>query len=273
METPLARAEVYLQGAHVTAYAPQRGAPLLFLSEASRFAAGVPIRGGVPLVFPWFGRKADDADAPLHGPARCLPWQLADATADSRGVVDLTLVLADVTAASWPAGAALRYRIEIGATLALALEVENRGPAPIRFEDALHTYLAVRDVERVRVTGLEGATFLDETEGFARKRAGAEPLVLRGETDRVYDDTRTTCVVWDPRARRRVEIAKSGSAATVVWNPGPERARILTDLGDDEWRRFVCVESGNVGRGAVTVAPGARHRLSIRIQSEPWDGA
>jgi glucose-6-phosphate 1-epimerase len=59
----------------------------------------------------------------------------------------------------------------------------------------------------------------------------------------------------------------------VVWNPGPERPRILADLGDDDWRRFVCVESGNVGRGAVTVAPGAGHRRSIRIQSEPWDGA
>jgi len=178
-----------------------------------------------------------------------------------------------VNGGSWPAGAALCHRIEIGATLALALEVENRGPVPIRLEDALHTYLAVRDVERVRVTGLEGATFLDETEGCARKRAGAEPRVLRGETDRVYDDTRTACVVWDPRAHRRVEIATSGSAATVVWNPGPERPRILADLGDDDWRRFVCVESGNVGRGAVTVAPGAGHRLSIRIQSEPWDGA
>jgi glucose-6-phosphate 1-epimerase len=70
-----------------------------------------------------------------------------------------------------------------------------------------------------------------------------------------------------------VEIAKTGSDATIVWNPGPVRARALPDLDDDEWRGFVCVESGNVGRGAVTVAPGAGHRLSVRIQSEPWNGA
>jgi glucose-6-phosphate 1-epimerase len=271
--TPLARAEIYLQGAHVTAYAPRESAPLLFVSRASRFAAGVPIRGGVPLVFPWFGRKADAAAAPLHGPARCLPWRLDDATVDATGVAELTFVLTDVSAAGWPAGAALRYRAGIGTTLQLALEVENRGPAPFRFEDALHTYLAVDDVERIRVTGLEGAAFLDETEGFARKRAGAEPLVLRGETDRVYDETRAPCVVWDPGGRRRVEIVKTGSDATVVWNPGPVRARALPDLGDDEWRAFVCVESGNVGSGAVTVVPGAGHRLSVRIQSEPWNGA
>ena len=272
VETSLARAEIYLQGAHVTAYAPRAGPPVLFLSRASRFAPGVPIRGGVPLVFPWFGRKADDAEAPLHGPARCLPWRLEDATTTATDVVELTFTLTDVSAPRWIDGATLRYRVGIGTALELALEVENRGPAPIRFEDALHTYLAVDDVERIHVTGLEGAAFLDETQGFARKRAGARPLVLRGETDRVYDDTRAACVVWDPRAHRRVEISKTGSDATVVWNPGAARARILPDLDDEEWRQFVCVESGNVGRGAVTVAPGARHCLAVRIESEPWDG-
>jgi D-hexose-6-phosphate mutarotase len=49
--TPVARAEVYLQGAHVTAYAPRGGAPVLFLSRASRFERGAPIRGGIPIVF------------------------------------------------------------------------------------------------------------------------------------------------------------------------------------------------------------------------------
>src|SRR5262249_46295063 len=153
VETPLARAEVYLQGAHVTAYAPRERAPLLFVSRASRFATGAPIRGGVPLVFPWVGRKADDASAPPHGAAPGLPWGLDAAPGDPRGAVERPSPLADVPAAEWPPGAALRYRVGIGSALALALEVENRGPAPIRFEDLLHTYLAVDDVERIRVTG------------------------------------------------------------------------------------------------------------------------
>jgi glucose-6-phosphate 1-epimerase len=161
--------------------------------------------------------------------------------------------------------------VEIGPALRLALEVENRGPAPFVFEEALHTYLAVDDVERITVTGLEGAPFLDETEAFARRRDGAAPLVVRGEVDRIYDETRATCVVHDPVARRRLEIAKTGSEATVVWNPGAARA--LPDLGGDEWPRFLCVESGNVGPGAVTVAPGACHRLTVSIRSEPWPGA
>jgi glucose-6-phosphate 1-epimerase len=269
--TPLASAEVYLQGAHVTAYASRGSAPVLFLSRASRFAAGVPIRGGVPLVFPWFGRKAGDHRAPLHGLARQAAWSLEAATVDAAGVVGLAFGLADVAEAGWPAGCALRYRVGIGPALLLALEVENRGLAPLTFEEALHTYVAVDDVERISVTGLEGAAFLDESEGFARKREGSAPLVVRGETDRIYDETRAICVVRDPLARRRVEIVKTGSDATVVWNPGAARA--LPDLGGDEWPAFLCVESGNVGLCAVTVAPGARHQLAVSIRSEPWHGA
>ncbi len=271
VETSLASAEIYLQGAHVTAYAPRDGAPVLFLSRASRFEPGAPIRGGIPLVFPWFGRKAGDPSAPLHGPARLAEWRLEEAVADPAGVVTLRFALADLLVDAESARARLGYQVTVGRSLQLALDVENRGPAPFAFEDALHTYLAVADVERVALTGLETATFLDETDGFARKRQDAAPLVVRGETDRIYDDTRSTCVVWDPVERRRIAVAKTGSEATVVWNPSA--ARVLPDLGAAEWARFLCVESGNVGARAITLDPGARHRLTVDLSSEPWNGA
>jgi len=88
--TSLARAEIYVQGAHVAAYTPSGGAPVLFLSEASRFAPGAPIRGGIPIASPWFGRRADDPDAPLHGPARLIAWTLTEAMVDAAGTVSLT---------------------------------------------------------------------------------------------------------------------------------------------------------------------------------------
>jgi glucose-6-phosphate 1-epimerase len=61
---------VYLHGAHVTHHCPAGQRPLLFLSERSRFAAGKPIRGGVPVIFPWFGARVDHSEAPDHGFAR-----------------------------------------------------------------------------------------------------------------------------------------------------------------------------------------------------------
>jgi glucose-6-phosphate 1-epimerase len=268
--TPLARAEVYLQGAHVTAYAPHGGAPVLFLSGASRFERGVPIRGGIPIVFPWFGRKAGDPGAPLHGPARLAEWRLEGAGADPAGAVTLVFGLDDVAGLSGSARARLHYEVTIGRTLAVGLEVENPGPDALRFEDALHTYVAVADARRITVAGLEGAPYLDEADGLAPKRQGAAALVLEGETDRIYDDSRAACVVRDPAEGRRIEIAKTGSRSTVVWNPGA--GRVLPDLHSDEWMRFVCVESGNVGARAVTLAPGARHRLGVALRSDAGRG-
>jgi glucose-6-phosphate 1-epimerase len=137
----------------------------------------------------------------------------------------------------------------------------------------LHTYLAVADVGQVRVTGLEGAAFVDEADGSARKREGSAPVRVQGETVRIYDHRDAPCVVEDPGQRRRLEVTKTGSASTVVWNPGPERARSLPDLGDDEWPDFVCVESGNVGGGgAIHLAPGGCHRLAVSVRAVPGDG-
>src|SRR5206468_2712115 len=56
--SPLADAHVYLHGAHVTHFAARGQKPLLFLSAESHFAPDKPIRGGVPICFPWFGPKA-----------------------------------------------------------------------------------------------------------------------------------------------------------------------------------------------------------------------
>ena len=82
--------------------------------------------------------------------------------------------------------------------------------------------------------------------------------------DRVYLDTTTACIVDDPLLARRIRIEKRHSRATVVWNPGREKARAVPDIGD-AWRSFVCVETANCGPHAVHLAPHARHAMTARI--------
>ena len=164
---------------------------------------------------------------------------------------------------------ALRYRVTVGTTLHLALEVVNTSPAPFTFEAALHTYLAVGDVEAVAVGGLEGTVYLDKVDAFARKRHGAGPLRLSGETDRVFLGTRARCVVDDPVLGRRVIVDKTGSATTVVWNPGAAKARDIADLEPDDWRRMLCVETANAADDAVTLPVGGRHLISATLAVEP----
>jgi glucose-6-phosphate 1-epimerase len=264
-------AEVYLQGAHLTRWQPRGAAPVLFLSERAVYAPGKAIRGGVPLVFPWFGPHATDRQAPMHGFARSRPWRLVTSGLGSQGAVVVELALEDdeATRAVWPFAFSARYRVSVGDTLEMALEVVNGSPTPFTFEAALHTYLAVGDIRAVGITGLEQAAYIDKVDGMARKRHGAEPLRLTGETDRVFLGTTARCVVDDRALNRRLIVDKTGSASTVVWNPWSTKAAGIADLEPDDWRRMVCVETANAADDAVTLAAGARHVMTATLRVEP----
>ena len=94
-----------------------------------------------------------------------------------------------------------------------------------------------------------------------------EPLRFAGLTNRVYPGTRDACVIHDPVRRRDIVVRKSGSDSTVVWNPWAERAREMTDMGDDEWIGMVCVEPANVGADARTLGPGESHTMTVVVET------
>src|SRR5580658_3823210 len=76
ISTPAADAELYLQGAHLTKWTPRGQRPVLFLSPKSLFTPGKAIRGGVPIIFPWFGDRSDGKPGPAHGFARITEWAI-----------------------------------------------------------------------------------------------------------------------------------------------------------------------------------------------------
>lgn len=269
VSTASATAQVYLHGGHVAAWQPsQADAGVIWLSGHSLFQPDKAIRGGVPVCFPWFGPHPGDPGAPAHGFARLADWTLAHAAESPDATVTLVLSLDAASRPQHAVPAVVVYRISVGTRLTMSLEVTNRGDEPWTFEEALHTYLAVADIEQVSVTGLENTDYLDKVAGFARRRQGGDPIRFSGETDRVYLATRAECIVHDPRMGRRIVVSKSGSGATVVWNPWSARARELPDFGDDEWRAMVCVETANVGDAAVRLEPGGSHVMTAGITVE-----
>jgi D-hexose-6-phosphate mutarotase len=263
-------AVVYLQGAHVAHFQPQGARPVLWMSEASRFEPGKPLRGGVPICFPWFGPKAGSPEAPLHGYARILPWTVAGVTRDTGGALRAVLELSAQAAArgGFPRELSLSLAVTVSRSLRMELTVRNVDGAPATFEEALHSYLAVSDVRQVLVRGLEGVGYVDKTAGMARKPGESEPIAIAAETDRVYTGATATITVEDPGWRRRIVVGKSGSATTVVWNPSVAKARAMPDFGDDEWTGMVCVETANALDDAVTLAPGASHVMTATIDAE-----
>ena len=268
----LATAQVYFNGAHLAAWHPRRAtAPVLWMSRDSQFEAGKPLRGGVPVCFPWFAAHASDKTAPSHGFARIRDWTLTSATEAADGAVVLVFELASNAPLSpvWPHAFRVRYQLSLGDSLGMSFEVHNPGADPFVFEAALHTYFAVQDVRQVHVTGLESTDYLDKVAGFARRTEGREPIRITGETDRIYLNTRAACAIHDPGKRRRISIAKTGSETTVVWNPWIDRARAIPDFGDLEWPEMLCIETCNVNAHAVTLAPGASHTMTAAIDVSP----
>lgn len=262
-------AHVFLQGGHVSHFLPRGERPVLWMSRESRFEAGKPIRGGVPICFPWFGPKAGSPEAPLHGYARLLPWTVAGVTREATGALSAVLELSAGAAArgGFPHELALSLSVSVGRSLRLALSVRNQDGAPARFEAALHSYFAVSDVRQVRVSGLEGQGFVDKTAAGARREGEAGPIAITGETDRVYLGATATVTIDDPGWARRIVVAKTGSATTVVWNPWIAKAKAMPDFGDDEWTGMLCVETANAMDDAVSLAAGATHVMTATIEA------
>jgi glucose-6-phosphate 1-epimerase len=288
-----ASAEIYLRGAHVTSWIPT-GAPeagttttgptpisgeadepapngttagensVIWMSEKSVFAPGVPLRGGVPLVFPWFGANAEDPTAASHGFARLADWELLWARVEDEDVL-VTFRLKDTLdtrSSPWAHQFEAIYTVTVGRRLGLSLTVTNRDRKPFTYEEALHTYLAVSDIHHTSVTGLEGARYIDKVAGTTVDATG-EPIRFDGETDRIYLAGPGTVTVNDPAAGRALNVSGEGSGTTVVWNPWVDKAAKMSDFGDAEWTSMVCVETSNVQDSAVTVDPGESHTTTV----------
>lgn len=265
--TPAASAEVYLLGAHVTKYATG-GREVLFLSARSQFEMGKPIRGGVPICFPWFGPRAGHPESPMHGFARLREFAVESVMRRGEDVeLVLKLEADEQTRAMWPAAFILRQRITVGKTLTLELEVQNAGGETLEFEEALHTYFTCDDIERVSVTGLGGVRYIDKMDAMTQKRQDPVEIRFTAETDRVYLATRDTVTIENVSDATKVVVAKENSDATVVWNPWVAKAAAMPDFGDQEWTTMLCVETCNVGPHAVKLPAGATHRMKAMISA------
>lgn len=255
-------------GAHVTRWCSSRFGDLLYLSSAARLEPGAAIRGGVPICFPWFAGGVEGSLSPSHGFLRTALWRrTAWEVNDRQSVLSAVYEIDEQQIADRPGATLFPHRFTARYDVVLApeharftLRITNDGSRPFTFGAALHTYLAVSDVERVNVWGLDGAPYADKVTG--RRAVQSGEVLLGDEVDRVYDST-SDVVVADDALGRTIRIAKLGSPHTVIWNPGPAKAAALDDLGAGEWRRFVCVEAAAIE--AVELHPGERHELEQQV--------
>lgn len=247
-----ASAVIVLQGAHVVSWIPAGGAEWLYVSPRSPFRAGEPIRGGVPLVFPQF---ATYGPLPQHGFARTANWSvLTERNDKDYALVSLGLSDDEATRAVWPHAFQIELSVLIEESrLDLEFEVTNTGDSEFEFTAALHTYLAVREVEESRLEGLHGYSYRDKSDANKIKRDSGDVVLIEAETDRVYHDVQRPLLLRE--YSRSLGINAEGFADVVVWNPWIERSAALADLPNDAFRHMLCVEAAAAQR-PVRLAPG-----------------
>jgi D-hexose-6-phosphate mutarotase len=258
IHTASSEAEIYLHGAHVTHFQKKGEEPLLFMSAVSDFSPDKPIRGGVPLIFPWFGPREGQ---PAHGLARMTEWTLKETSLLPTGGVSLLFSLPAVDFYE------VEFRVTVADRLTMELLVVNTGLQDAVFETCFHTYFQVSVIDSILITGLRNASYLDKVnDATCLEIYPAIPIGC--EVDRVYFDTTTTVGIADPGFERKIWVEKSGSNSTVVWNPWIEKSKRLRDFGDDEYLQMVCVESGNVAKNRITLPSGERTSMKVVVSSE-----
>jgi D-hexose-6-phosphate mutarotase len=266
--TKSSAAEIYLHGAHVTHFQKNGEPPLLFVSRQSHFKNGEPIRGGVPVIFPWFGNRDGE---PSHGFARGAEWQLVKTSANADGAVILHFALPKISGREQWNDVRTEFIVTVADTLTMELISANEAcDETFEIENCLHTYFHVGDIGAVSISGLETLPFDDFAFGGNGARRAAENAILKitQETNRVYFDSPQTVEIRDEKWKRAIRVEKFHSQSTVVWNPWTTQ-KLPDDFDPAEHAHMVCVESGNVKQNKISLVPGKTFNLKVVVSSKP----
>ncbi len=250
-----ATAKIALHGAHVVDYTPVGQKPVIFTSADAVYKEGTAIRGGIPVCWPWFNAHPSDSQLPSHGFARVAFWQLFR----SFNSKDYTTLIFTFSKGELHA----ELTLEIGRELNLSLKTINTGDSSALVGGALHTYFSVSDIADVSITGLEDTVFHDSLTGLSGK--DPETISFSEEFDRVYQDTKEAVVLKDQQWSREILIEKTGSSSTVVWNPWIDKSATMGDLGNEDYKQFVCIETANALEDVYNVPPGGAHTMTAKI--------
>lgn len=241
-----AQAIVTLYGAHLVSWTGADGIEGMFLSTQSAMDGSKAIRGGVPVIFPQFAERGTGM---RHGFARVSTWELAGSGLDDGAAwAEFALaprMLADPVRQAWPHDFSLLLRVAVRAKeLAMTLTVRNEGVAAFPFSAALHTYHLVPDVCAVRIEGIS-----------------SDEISIIDKLDKVYPHVTGRASL--ATGERTLQLEQSGFLDAVVWNPGAADAAALSDMADEEYKRFVCIEPALLE--PLSLAPGQAWTGSCRV--------
>ena len=247
------RCTLTLQGAHLISFI-KSGVEQLWMSPKCIIETGKPIRGGVPVCWPWFGAHKTEVTYPAHGFARTALW-LVESEESSSDFTRVVLKLENRSSNTlFPFKCIVRLQVTLSDSLELSLITDNEGSEAFPLSQALHTYFPISDLSSARIEGLKGCRYADKLLDYAESVESRELVSLEEPTDRVYFDSSDSLTLIDGETTRIIQ--KQNSNTTVVWNPGFDTAGKMTDIGSENYRGFLCIEAANAMSDTRVVEPG-----------------
>jgi len=261
VKSPLCQAVIALQGAQILEFKDSAGTPLLWLSPQCRFNPGSALRGGIPLCLPWFGPHPTDASKPQHGYARTRNWELTQVAENDEGRSELTFELVSEPGPLFDYAFTCVLRMTLSRHVDIQLSVTNRDSQAFDFSWAFHSYFPVRILDQARVKGLAGRDYRDNLEQLITKTQDQD-LGFVGEVDRVFPGIEQAVeIAGEPTIR----IEHDQCPSVITWNPGPDNAAAMADVGAGNEQGFICVERGAVLDEAWHLDAGETRTAWMRI--------
>ncbi|MFT6805864.1 MAG: glucose-6-phosphate 1-epimerase [Glaciecola sp.] len=260
IENAFAYAEISLFGGHILSFKPKHDhRERLWVSQHAFFDAKKPIRGGIPICWPWFGAHKSKTNLAAHGYVRTQTWQIFSCEETSIGTT-ITLKPQTSTGDGFEGDAELVLVVHIGQQLTIQLSTTNLGYTPLTYNCALHSYFAISDIKQCELLGLS-KQYSDKTRGYQILDT-PQTYTFNEETDRVHQEQPKTLTIADGEIK--TDILSSGHDSIVVWNPWQEKSINMGDMTDDGYLTMLCVETA-ITQGQE-VAPKATHVLQQIIQ-------
>ncbi|MGH1485820.1 MAG: D-hexose-6-phosphate mutarotase [Cellvibrionaceae bacterium] len=278
VENKAARAEVFLQGAQVSRYQRKGERPIIWLSQQCDYKEGTPLRGGIPICWPWFGDLDKNPEylqkqftpafvttAPAHGFVRNQVWDVKNISipSDNLTIIELSYIISEGAEPLWPFATELVYTIEVGQHLSTSLSVNNISQQAFTFSGALHSYFVVDSINNTFVNGFDGLSYVDALNNWEASQQEGD-IDFDQEVDRIYQSSPKIITLID--GQRKIKLTNGGSKSTVVWNPWKDKAKRLSQFADDDYKTMVCIETANALDDVITLEPNERAWLSVQIE-------
>lgn len=258
-----AGARISAHGGQLLSWQPAPDDEVLWLS-AQLQPLPTPLRGGVPLCWPWFGRPDGAPELPAHGLARTALWEIRRSESLPDGRVELEL------APSTPLHPWLEVWqvLRVGQTLEQELHTRHRGTEPYPLSQALHSYFRLDALADALLLGLEGTAFHDALHpGLTGSQQGTwqwDRQQDQGRQDRIYPLSGQRLRLERGLRRPALHIDAVGASSLVLWTPGPVLGPQMPDVGEG-WQHYLCLEVAHAGDHALTLRPGQAVVLGQRL--------